>query len=403
MKIIIRVLIISLFLISCGNSKNEDENQIKTFNLKELPKITDVKLSDLGFADIEYIPLQTNGQCLISEIDNIFFNDYNINKIIVCNDYYLIKNSKRILKFRNDGSFVTTIGTIGRGPNEFTHIGDLDIDKENKNVYIISSWQNKLCVYSEYGEFIRTFNIPFYSYEFRFVEGRILCYCGNNSGINENSFVLMDTCGQIIKNFSNIYPFKKIKNNPSGSTHENLFYRYNNRIFKKEVYSDTVYVFESMSFKPHLIIDVGERLITPKARSEFDAFYIGENFIDPMNLFEFGDYVYYQFIYKFKLPDDVLIYGFIGSKKNDFRALIGLGEGLTNDLDGGPNILPLTTKDDNTIIALIDALKFKNHVNSEAFINSKPKYPEMKKDLEKLANSLKETDNPVLVLVKLKK
>ena len=39
-------------------------------------------------------------------------------------------------------------------------------------------------------------------------------------------------------------------------------------------------------------------------------------------------------------------------------------------------------------------------------MNSKtllPKYPEKKKELEKLANSLKETDNPVLIIVRLKK
>jgi hypothetical protein len=120
-------------------------------------------------------------------------------------------------------------------------------------------------------------------------------------------------------------------------------------------------------------------------------------------LFEFGDYVYYEFIYKFVLPDDVLIFSFIGSKKNNFRAIFNTGQGIINDLDGGPNIVPKTTKDDNTIIAWIDPLKLKAHVASEAFKNSTPKFPQKKKDLEKLANSLKETDNPVLVLVKLKK
>ncbi|MCF6357444.1 MAG: hypothetical protein L3J54_06505 [Draconibacterium sp.] len=42
------------------------------------------------------------------------------------------------------------------------------------------------------------------------------------------------------------------------------------------------------------------------------------------------------------------------------------------------------------------------HVNSEAFKNSTPLYPEKKKALEKLANNLNENNNPVLMLVKLK-
>ena len=35
-----KILIISLFLIGCQNAANKDKNQIKTFNLKELPEIT---------------------------------------------------------------------------------------------------------------------------------------------------------------------------------------------------------------------------------------------------------------------------------------------------------------------------------------------------------------------------
>ncbi len=46
--------------------------------------------------------------------------------------------------------------------------------------------------------------------------------------------------------------------------------------------------------------------------------------------------------------------------------------------------------------------KLKNHVAANAFRSSRPKYPEKKQKLEKLANSLKETDNPVLVLISLK-
>ena len=44
----------------------------------------------------------------------------------------------------------------------------------------------------------------------------------------------------------------------------------------------------------------------------------------------------------------------------------------------------------------------KSYVASDAFKSSSPKYPEKKKKLEQLANSLDENDNPVLMLVKLK-
>ena len=46
--------------------------------------------------------------------------------------------------------------------------------------------------------------------------------------------------------------------------------------------------------------------------------------------------------------------------------------------------------------------QLKAHVASDAFIKSTPKFPGKKKELEELANSLKDTDNPVLIMIKLK-
>ena len=305
--------------------------------------------------------------------------------------------------FRADGSFIKKIGTKGRGPNEYVMIHDLDVDLKDKYVYLVDASLNKFNVYSKKGDFIRAFHIPLHGspITFRISDGNILCYSDNHLGKVENSFVLMDTTGKIIKNYPNIYPAIKGNKSAFGFVHENLFYSFNDRLFKKEVFSDTVFVFENMEFKPHVIIDVGERLMTQKARLEFDGFYLMKNFINPLNLFEFGDYIFYGFGYE-AVPYEVdKKYGFIGSLKNDFQTLIDLHQGLVDDLAGGPNLLPITVKDDYTVISLVDALKLKTYVESKEFKNSKPKYPEKKNDLEKLANSLKETDNPVLILLKL--
>ena len=78
-------------------------------------------------------------------------------------------------------------------------------------------------------------------------------------------------------------------------------------------------------------------------------------------------------------------------------------QGLTNDLDGGANFWPRTIINDSTLVTWIEALKLKEYIASNEFKESNPKYPERKKELEELVNGLKETDNPVLVLVRLKK
>ena len=391
MKVFIIILIFSLILVCCQNANKKYDNQIKTFNLKELPKITSVKLTDLNFANIEYIPLETNEQSLIKRI----------NEIKVGNGFFLIQFYTTILKFRTDGSFVAKIGNKGRGPNEFLFANDVDIDTKNQNIYIVSGVSNKFYVYSEVGEFIRTFQSPLKTSNFIFTEDGILCYSKNFWGNIENSYNLIDTAGRIIKVFPNKFPWLKSKKSTADFT-ENLFYRFNNRILKKEVYSDTVYAFENLEFSPHLVIEQGERLLTTQSRSKMIDEDLFKYFIDQENLFEFGDYIYFELQYDFRIGGNNIYRGLIASKKNKFQALINSHQGFINDLDGGPNIRPETIKDDNTIIAWVDALQLKQQIASEKFKNFTPKYPENKKKLEKLGNSLSETDNPVLILVKLK-
>ncbi len=371
-----------IFLSNCKNISNREKRLI-TFDLKDLSKTTNVKLSDLGFTDIEYIPLETNEQCLISEI----------NEFITGNDFFLIKYFNEILEFRSDGSFVTKIGREGRGPQEFQNAHDLDVDEKNQYIYIVSGWEHKFYVFSQNGGFIRTISSPRHTTEIKFADDYILCYSINTEGITENSFNLLNKEGLIEKSFRNKYPYN-VRVNLIYFQHENLFYRFNNQLLKKEIYSDTVYIFKNKSFIPSFVLEHGEKLLTPKARGDFDPIDIMENYITQWNLFEFGDKVYYEFSIKGER------YGFIGSKTNDFQVLTK--QGFINDVDGGPNIKFQTTRDDSTVVSWINAIDLKTYIVSESFKTFNPKYPEKKKKLEKLANNLKENDNPVLMLIKLK-
>jgi hypothetical protein len=73
--------------------------------------------------------------------------------------------------------------------------------------------------------------------------------------------------------------------------------------------------------------------------------------------------------------------------------------GIENDIDGGINFAPMYSPNERTLVSWFNAMDLKAHVASEGFKNSKPKYPEKKKELEALANRLKDTDNPVLMVV----
>jgi hypothetical protein len=408
LQLLQRFLVINLVIISCTHSKspntgpstvNKDttEGQLQTFDLKRLPNISTIKLSEIGAIDIEYLPLNTTPQNVIQNIHNIIFGE----------NYFLIRENSSIKSpsmYRYDGSFVTKIGTEGRGPNEFSYVNDIDINPQNESIYIANSRQSKFLVYNKNGSFIRTFRSPLTGeMKFKFTTDGILCYYNNSQGNIENSFILIDTTGKIIKTFPNKYLWKRIFPGV-GYEGENLYYTFNSQLFKKEIYCDTIFAYNNKAFEPYMIIDEGNQRITPDIRTNIrtmaEASDVLHNYIDPWNLFEFGDFLYYELGITINGVHD--LFSFIGSKKNNFKTMVVPYEGLINDIDGGPSIWPRTVRDGNTIVSWIEALKFKEYIASDAFKNSTPEYPDKKKELEKLAKNINESDNPILILIKIK-
>jgi hypothetical protein len=96
------------------------------------------------------------------------------------------------------------------------------------------------------------------------------------------------------------------------------------------------------------------------------------------------------------------------SEVESFGGILGRKQlgGILNDLDGGIMFQPenyYVENDCEYMISWINPYQLKMHIAGNEFLKSVPKYPEKKKELEKVAASLKETDNPVLMMLRLKK
>lgn len=402
-KPLLRFILINLFLIlytQCKSPISKIENtdsteqQLLTFDLKSYTDPSKVRLSDIEATEIEYIPLETTTQNVISQVNNVIYS----------NSYFLIYGYSSVNMFRHDGSFVTEVGTKGRGPYEFVSVTDIDINPENESIYVTSA--NKFLVYDNNGKFIRTFKGPLSGsrMNFKFTDDGILCYYINDEGNIVNSYYLVDTTGKIIKNYPNRYSWER-KGPGVLYSGENIFYKFSNQLFKKEIYCDTIFSFKNKGFKPHMVIDVGKQRLTPEIRSSIVtrpdfSVTTHQNYITPWNLFEFSNFIYYEMI--ISLNGTPGLFSFIGSKKDNFKAIFDSEKGLINDLDGGPDFWPRTIKNDSTIVSWIEALKFKQYILSNSYKNSSLKYPDKKKELEKLATSIQEDDNPIIMLIKVK-
>lgn len=385
-----RYWIVVIALVTILLTTIKAESQPTKIDLRKLPEKRTLNLSELGVTDVQYIPLQTSPECMIKSIRNVIF----------AKDYFLTQYFAEINMFRYDGSFVTKIGTIGRGPNEFTNAHDVDINPKTGTIYVVDGWLQKFIVFNKKGKVLRTFKAPFTgALNFKFTDDGILCYFQNHMGNIDNSFILLDTLGTIIKNFPNRYPWKRTVPNVA-FTAENIFYRSNGNLLKKEIYTDTVYTFKNKVFTPHLIIDVGKLRLTPEIREKNDPKFIMSNFLTPVNLFEFGNYIYYEIIIPWEGETEGL--SVIGSKDGKFNVLFDPSIDLINDFDAGPKIWPRTVKDNSTLVAWTDAIKLKQYSISIDFKTLKPVNSDKKKQFEKFAQSIDETDNPILMLIKVK-
>ena len=365
------------------------------------PNVTN--LSKLG-SDIKYIPLETKASCVINRIDKLIYEGGSyflgsINELPLPKEgkSYFVSSRNELYRFSKNGKFICQIGRVGRAPSEYTSIKDFMYNESHNTIEIFSGREIKEFTLDG----IWKKDIPIENNRVAslgYTNNQFLGFIDNTTGQNEYSFVLIDTNGEIINKFENKYKFTSTQGifNP----YECIFYQYDGILHCKELLSDTIFSFVNGTFIPKYILKQGEGKFTLDVREDEQYFYKNFNkIILQWNSFESKNYLFYR--YSWKKRDTYLI----KNKSNGTQYLIDNGIGLVNDMDNGPNfkIKNIVTVDGSEyLISWIKGFELKAHVTSNDFKNTIPKYPEKKKELEQLANSLDENDNPVLMLVKLK-
>jgi hypothetical protein len=355
---------------------------------------SEIRLSDL-ISELEYIPLETNVKSLISDVATIRITD----------SVLFIKNRipPSLCAFDYSGNFIVKIGREGRGPTEINMFITFCIDEKNKNVLILNGYPQKIYIFSYDGTFINSQlydkNTYIRDIEF-FSNDKFVAMQANGSGRTPFSYRLYTRDHQFID--KKIKPLSFSMKGSFGLPEVFSYYTYNNTFKVKEnLLNDTLYsISESLEFVPSYVFDFGRltfpvemqikslELTTNGRSSEFNKYII------PAGIFETYSYL----ILRYRL-NEKFYWSFYNKKTKEICSYEN--KGIINDYDGGPAFCPMYQKN-NICVGFVYAYEFIEYVNSSTFKNSTPKYPEKKKEMERLANSLDENDNPVLILVKLK-
>jgi hypothetical protein len=381
-----RFLLTSFILTTFFSCNLNLDKETTIFNPENII-INDILLSE--FADnIIYIP-----------IDNeIIFQ--HPNRIETTEELFIMATFPTgIMVFDRQGKFCNKIGSRGRGPGEYRSGLLFTIDRDNELIYILE--QKKIIVYTFQGLVKTEFSIDkFDSYftDIHYQSGKLYLAGFRESGFAKYDWLVIDTSGNLISCKKNNVPGFLTGWGAHGG-----FFLNDDELHYWNSYNDTIFVIQDSIHHPYMYIAQGD-FREPRENYPLE---------DAMKYFKIFNIICSQKYLFLRYSFDKLLHEACIDKENGMHMLFGKSKGLyfdypgiKNNFDGGPNFSPFSyynRNNDEYLIGWTYAYRIIAHVKSEAFRNSTPKFPEKKQELEKLAASLDENGNPVLMLVKLKK
>jgi hypothetical protein len=389
------LIILIILLYSCGRksiNENNSTGSVLKIDLLSEPGSTVKRLTEFA-SNVEYTPLQTIESSLMGGIRG---------KIINKEKRIYIQSGEEILSFDMDGKYLFKLQNRGRGPEEYTYLDDFDVSSDNKILTILSSITHKLLVYeiSETGfTFQRSVTLKDPApYKINMIpeSDNVFLAIPPWRGTEPTLSLMINTAGDTIHFKPNCYKYKNVRKTGSRANNEMLVYSVGDKACFKEEFSDTVYSVGAMenSFSPRMIFDTHGTLSTPGMKGGSET--AGDRTIYVANIFETSRYVFYY--YGTKDARNRILF----DKKTNNKYKLDTESELKDDLSGGPdfNIEFLNNYcSGDKLFSFLDAITLKKYVAGEDFINAKVSDPKKKEELKKLADSLNETDNPVLVVV----
>jgi len=253
MKPIIFFLLSALFFVSCNrNSEIHFRNRgnidsIIHIKYPDNPDDYDITIHQDSIMEIvRYIKPETTNESLLS----------NYNKILNSGDtLFIMENSnaqQAIFAFNFKGKFLFKIDALGKGPGEYQKIRDFYVDKNNKQIGILSF--SNILKYDFNGNFIEKLNLQKY-YIFKVVCQNNLLYtlCGLCPPLNSSCYYLLvfDLNGKLI--YKDLPVRDEIINfNREKSTY---FSSNTNSTYLNVFGNDTIYEILKTNLIPRFVID----------------------------------------------------------------------------------------------------------------------------------------------------
>lgn len=391
------LLLIVLFLAGCGGKTRQQAESVTAEAKDEVRYPVTIPFEE-GMADrrdavlsqfaseVVYVPLETNAQSLIQNVKGC---------IEVTREYIYLPCMRNLFQFTGEGKFVRQIGKTGQGPGEYNYIRHIATDEMADRLYLLTT--GKVVVYTLEGKYEREIRLKNRDpWQFALINDSLMAaYSYNSNGQVKDKIVRFNMNGDSI---SSIPQYDQFKLQSTGSymlagPADRYFATYEGETSFKEYYCDTLFTITPGDPVPRYILRQGKYTLPVEKRFERMEGNRQRYFEESApylrtDIIETNKYIFLpsESWGNVKKSEQLVIYD--KSTQTCFSTPDGT---IRNDLGGSSTFRPFTNIGDNTLLEVREA---------SDIIDEMDKNPSLKE--HPILKNIKEDDNPVLIIVKLK-
>ncbi len=384
---LLALTILMFFACCCSNEKNPSVITV------DVQSPTGPELKDLSeiASDIQYIPLETHPDALMKFVNYLKATD----------DKFYINTVRELLCFDRSGKFLYKLDQQGRGPNEYNYLSDYDIRPEKNEVIVLTS--GKLYFYNETDTGFRLtkhLDLQIQPQYCDFIPGQdnILLSFTASTGQNKYQCVCISPEGDTLIKKPNYYGFIRNSKIVMGFSNDNVINKSDGVLRIKGLLTDTMFTITGdYRFVPYMILNTGGNGITPDFLANIPQTDISSGsptakFLMMRQILETDRYLFYGHYFQKNSYWSVFDKKSGESRKFDAKDL------LKDDISGGINIEPKFASN-GLLFSWTDALTFRNYMSANASQDMELKNPERAAELRKIAATIKEDDNHILIVI----
>lgn len=351
------------------------------------------------FADsISYIPLQSPEGYLMSDNLHFFFTP----QYILAED----RMTKHVFLYNKNGAFITKIGALGRGAEEYVNLYGIAMDEVAGKIFIGDNPRRSILVFDLQGNFLNRIQLDYYLGAFTVTKDGHLFIFTDRVFIPQPD---MPNLHVLDYEGNTLHASKKDLPYPDNTNSVGHLYTYEDRIhiLPQANYMDTAFYFDATyTFKPYF------ELTYPGRVDKTSADFVDTAIYNPV---EKGIGVYRpiietkNLIFAFQSTLDRMRVDLIYNKRTDstYNLFKGYGQGrfftgLMNDLDGGVAFIPAGQINEQWVYS---TLNYKQILNIDQKLNPADtviRSLEAHTRMKELLSRVKEDDPVVIQMVRFK-